>query len=141
VNRLEWEKEFEERFDAIGKKIEDSGMSVSMHPGQYTVLDSPKEDVAERVVKDLDYHEKFPSAPGTGVSNKIILHLGGAYGDKKNAMKRFDGNYIRLNRRILERLVLENDDRSHTMEEALEAAVKRGIPVVHDNLHNEVNRG
>lgn len=139
VNRIEWEKEFEERFNAIGNKIKDSGMRVSMHPGQYTVLNSPKEDVVERAVRDLEYHEKFLSALGTGASNKIILHLGGVYNDKKKAVERFDENYMRLDREVRERLVLENDDRSYTVEEVLEEAVKRRIPVVYDNLHNEVN--
>lgn len=58
-------------------------MRVSMHPGQYTVLNSLKKDVVERAIKDLNYHAKVLDSLGVGESHKIVLHIGEVYNDKK----------------------------------------------------------
>ena len=39
---LPWENRFAEDFSRLGQKIKNSQMRVSLHPGQYTVLNSPK---------------------------------------------------------------------------------------------------
>jgi len=138
VNKLEWWNLFQADFDRIGRKIGDSGMRISMHPGQYTVLNSPDEGVVERAVLDLQYHSRFLDCLGATSRNKIILHLGGVYGDMESAVKRFADNYKNLDQGIKEKLVLENDDRSYDICKVLETAEPLGIPVVYDNLHNEV---
>lgn len=53
-----------------------------MHPGQYTVLNSPDDTVVERAVEDLRYHTRFLDAMGLGQENKTILHVGSVYGNK-----------------------------------------------------------
>ena len=138
VNELEWWELFREDFERIGGKISESGMRVSMHPGQYTVLNSPDRGIVERAVLDLEYHNRFLNCLGATSINKIILHLGGVYGDEKSAMERFAENYKRLEDAIKDKLVLENDDRSYNVCRILETAVPLGIPVVYDNLHNHV---
>ena len=75
VNSLKWWDIFEEKLSALGKKIRDWGIRVSMHPGQYTVLNSPKEDVVIRAIKDLEYHNRFLDGLGLGRESKIILHI------------------------------------------------------------------
>ena len=64
-----------------------------MHPGQYTVLNSPNPEVVERAILDLDYHTKLLSSLGGGQENKMILHIGGGYGDKSQAIERFALSY------------------------------------------------
>jgi UV DNA damage endonuclease len=114
-------------------------MRVSMHPGQYTVLNSPKEDVVERAVEDLIYHNRFLDCLNDGRDSKIILHIGGVYGDKKSAVMRFMDNYKLLDDRIKSRLVIENDDKSFNIKDVLDTGIKLNIPVVYDNLHNATN--
>ena len=53
VNQLEWWNIFKEDFSRIKKKIINSGMRISMHPGQYTVLNSPDEGIVSRAIEDL----------------------------------------------------------------------------------------
>ncbi len=136
VNTLNWDILFEEKFQRIGEKIRENNIRTSMHPGQYTVLNSPNEDVVKRAVDDLEYHNRFLNALGMDKTSKIILHIGGVYGDKKSAIERFEKNYNFLTKEIKDRLIIENDDISYNIGEVLEIGLKNNIPVVYDNLHN-----
>lgn len=135
---LSWQDIFSDKLTTIGDKIRNAGMRVSMHPGQYTVLNSPDKLVAERAIQDLDYHVKVLNSLGVGNEHKIVLHLGGVYGDKDKAKERFVSRYKELNSLIQRRLVVENDDKLFNIRDVLDTAVA-GLPVVYDNLHNAVN--
>lgn len=138
VNSLKWWEEFQEELEQIGNKIKKSKMRVSMHPGQYTVLNSPKEDVVKRATLDLEYHTRFLDSLVVDSTHKIILHVGGVYGNKREAIERFKENYLKLPRTIKNRLVIENDDKSYTIADILMLGESLDIPVVYDNLHNHV---
>jgi len=114
-------------------------MRVSMHPGQYTVLNAQKEDIVQKAIKDLEYHSKFLDALGVNSSNKIILHIGGGYGDKASAMNRFIENFKRLSPSVKNRLVIENDGTTFNIEDVIFVSSKINIPVIFDNLHHECN--
>lgn len=129
VNKLQWWKVFGDKLLSIGLKAQQSGMRLSMHPGQYTVLNSPKADVVERAIKDLEYHTTFLDSLNISSENKIILHIGGVYGDKENAIKRFIDNYKLLDQKIRKRLVIENDDRCFNIEDVLPRFYVHGIPI------------
>lgn len=139
VNTLKWWEVFEKELTALGKKAKQHNMRLSMHPGQYTVLNSPDLDVVKRAMDDLLYHTRFLDAMNLDANNKIILHIGGVYGDKESAMERFIKNYKQLDERIQKRLIIENDDRQYTISEVLEISKKGNIPVVFDNLHHASN--
>jgi UV DNA damage endonuclease len=72
-------------------------------------------------------------------SGKLVLHIGGVYGDKAAAMNTFIQNYLRLPQEIRSRLILENDDKNYTIQEVLSISDEIGAPVVFDNLHHQVN--
>ena len=139
VNTLDWPEIHKETFDRIGAKIRKSGIRVSLHPGEYTVLNSPTEDVVDRSIADLIYHEKILTALGTDTTNKIVLHIGGIFGDKEAAMDRFADNFKRLPGSVQNRLVIENDDRLYNVEDVLILANRLQIPAVYDNLHHAIN--
>lgn len=139
INTLEWWKTFEEELKRLGSKIKGSGMRVSMHPGQYTLLNSPDAAVVNRGIQDLIYHTRFLDALGVDYRNKIILHIGGVYGDKESAVKRFADNWLRLPEQVRERLVIENDERCFNIRDVLQIGTELGISVVFDNLHNSIN--
>lgn len=134
-----WQEDFKDNLTRIGEKIDSANIRVSMHPGQYTVLNSPNEEVLKKAIRDLEYHDDFLSLLNRNSENKIILHIGGVYGDKQNAIERFNQNYKNLDDRIKNRLVIENDDKSYNIDDVLDIAVKNNIPVVYDNLHNKIN--
>ncbi|MBH1941853.1 UV DNA damage repair endonuclease UvsE [Mobilitalea sibirica] len=138
-NQIRWWEEYREVFSAIGDKIIKSGMRVSMHPGQYTVLNAPNPQVVENAIRDLQYHDRFLTALGMDQKCKLVLHIGGVYGDKEKASKAFIHNYGYLPQNIKDRLIIENDDKNYTIEEVLKISHAIGAPVVFDNLHHEVN--
>jgi len=136
---LPWDSLYAEKLDSIAAKIAASGMRVSMHPGQYTVLNSPDSGVVRRAMQDLSYHTCFLDALRLDSTHKIILHVGGKYGDASSALARFAVAYRDLDPAVTRRLVLENDGSIFNISEVLELCARIGAPTVYDNLHNVIN--
>jgi UV DNA damage endonuclease len=139
INDVIWHEYFQKELNEIGKFIKERGMRVSMHPGQYTVLNAQKEDIVAKAIKDLEYHTRFLDSLGMDATHKIILHIGGGYGDKSAAINRFIENFKRLSPAVKNRLVIENDDKIFNINDALFVSNKINIPVIFDNLHHECN--
>jgi UV DNA damage endonuclease len=138
VNQISWWKDYEDELKEIGNKIREANMRVSMHPGQYTVLNSPVEKVARKAVEDLIYHNRLLTSLGMDRTHKLILHIGGSYGDKREAIKNFLRNYQKLPQELKDRLAIENDDKSFHIMDLLMISEQIGAPVVFDNLHHRV---
>lgn len=139
INEIPWHKHFQNELNEIGEYIKKCGMRVSMHPGQYTVLNAEKEEIVAKAIKDLEYHAIFLDSLGVDSSNKIILHIGGGYGDKNAAMNRFIENFKRLSSSVKNRLVIENDGKIFNIDDVLLVSKAINIPVIYDNLHHECN--
>jgi UV DNA damage endonuclease len=110
-----------------------------MHPGQYTVLNSPNERIYESAVRELDYAVSVLDLMGRPAGNKVVLHIGGAYGDKRQALDRWVERYPLLPDHVRARLVIENDDTVFNVHDALYVHERTGVPIVFDNLHHRVN--
>lgn len=136
---FEWESYFKKTFQEIGEFIKSNQMRISMHPGQYTVLNSNKEDVYYQSIKNLQYHTDVLDLMGLDTTAKIQLHVGGVYGNKEKSLKRFIKKYDRLNDQIRNRLIIENDERSYTLDDCILINKKTEIPVVLDIYHHELN--
>ena len=139
ANTIKWWAEFADCLKIIGDLIDKSHMRVSMHPGQYTVLNSIRQDVVEKSIDDLVYHCKFLDSLRCDSTSKIILHVGGVYNDKAKSIQRFLDRYQELDENIKKRLILENDDKSYNIQDVLLISKKTGIPVVYDNFHHKLN--
>ena len=140
INKVPWWKRYERELAALGKRIADAGIRVSMHPGQYTVLNSPRPEIVEASIAELEYHARLLDGLGTDQSSKMVLHIGGLYGGTEQvAMERFSTVAANLPPAVLRRLVVENDDRLFDADEALSVARRLGVPVVFDWLHHQAN--
>lgn len=140
VNTIDWLHDYKDDFDRMKALILDNGMRVSVHPGQYTVINALEERVIVDSIAELEYHAILLDALSGNRNHKMILHVGGIYGDKTAAMQRFIDVYRnRLSDRIKKYLVIENDDRLYTVEDVLEIATQIPVPVVFDNLHHDIN--
>jgi UV DNA damage endonuclease len=141
VNAIPWWDEFAEPLANIGELIRSSGMRVSMHPGQYTVLSSPDPRIVESARADLVFHARLLDALAVDTRHKIVVHVGGAYSDKSAALNRWSTAVRALPDPLRARLVLENDERLFGAEDVLMASASSGVPVVLDVLHHRVYAG
>jgi UV DNA damage endonuclease len=110
-----------------------------MHPGQYTVLNSNRLDVVERSILELEYHTDVLDLMNQDADAKIVLHVGGVYGNKSKAMNRFVQTFQNLSDLIQRRLIIENDERSYTVQDCITIHEMTGVPIVVDNLHHDAN--
>lgn len=138
-NKIHWQAAFEKEFEELGEIIVRSEQRISMHPGQYTVLNSPTQSIVDNAVRDLQYHYDLLQLLAPDKNSNIVLHAGGGYGDKQAALNRFEKNFNQLPEKVASCIVLENDDRIFNIEEVLSLGQKLSCPVVYDNLHNQVN--
>lgn len=139
INNLKWWEKYKGSLDKIGKFVVGNDMRISMHPGQYTILNSPKSEVVDRAIKDIEYHCRFLDSLNVDYSNKIVIHGGGVYGNKDEAMERFIENFQRISDSAKKRIVLENDERCFNIEDILYMAKSVEVPVIFDNLHHACN--
>jgi UV DNA damage endonuclease len=139
INKVPWRATLRSELEAIGRLVRAKGLRVSMHPGQFTVLNSPRPEVVAGSVDELEYHAAFLDALAIDDTHKIVIHLGGVYDDKPRSLKRFMDNYASLHHRIRARLVIENDERCYTVADALGVAKAVGSPVVFDVFHHRWN--
>jgi UV DNA damage endonuclease len=135
---FDWNNLFGSHLVKIGEKIKSIGLRVSMHPGQYTVLNSPHENVVIDSVRDLAWHADFLDTLNVGSSSKIVLHIGGIYKDKSASISRFIDNFSRLPTNIQKRIVLENDEKNYNIEDVLDVCAKLNVPAVLDVFHHEL---
>jgi UV DNA damage endonuclease len=138
INPGLWKTETEDLFIEIGGLITDSGMAVSLHPGQYMVLNSPSEQVYDAALRDLDYHSTVFELMRLPDSAKIIVHCGGKYGDKDRSLSLFLERLKKLPARIINRIAVENDERVCGVEDIYRIYEQTGVPCVYDVFHNEV---
>lgn len=128
----------QEELKEIGRFVQANQMRVSLHPDHFTLLNSPHPEVLEASLRDLDYHVKIIEGMGLGFETKLVLHVGGKYQDRAQAVARFKEGFATLPPSIKDRLTLENDDRSFTAREVLEICEELHIPMVLDLHHHHI---
>jgi UV DNA damage endonuclease len=133
--RLDWRQRFAAPLDRIAAYAAEHDLRLSMHPGQYTVLNAIKAEVVENALAELEYHAHVLDAVA-GEAGTITLHVGGAYGDPDAAKERAAQAATRLSDRARGRLTLEHDDTIFDLDDTLEVADAIGVPVVFDIHHH-----
>jgi len=121
-----------------GLTIRQLGIRVDMHPGQYTVLNSPDEKVVKNAMRDLIYHVGVLDEMGLDATAKVQIHLGGVYGDREASLARFVARARLLPETIRRRLVIENDERSYGLADCLRVAEAVRLPVLLDVYHHSL---
>jgi UV DNA damage endonuclease len=124
VNQTRWWEEFADRLAEIGVLMD--GMSISAHPGQYTVLGSAREEVVEASLAELEYQALLLRSFGLDTSHKLAIHLTGT-------PERFVAAAERLSPDTRARLVVENDERF-----SLDDVLSLDFPVVFDAFHHQL---
>ena len=120
----------------LGKKIKEYNIRVTFHPDLFNVLNSDKPEVVIRTYRDLYFHTLILDTMKLSNDSVIVLHGGGVYGNKPKYMQKWVENYEKLPENIRNRVVLENDETSYSIEDVLEINKKTQVPIVFDVFHH-----
>jgi len=135
----DWAAEHGDGLREVGVLARELGIRLSMHPGQYINPGSPRPEVVERSLAELNYVTRVLGLLGAA-DGVAVLHMGGAYADKPASAARFV-EAMRSEEQILRYLALENDERIWTVVEVLTTARALGIPAIMDAFHHALNPG
>jgi UV DNA damage endonuclease len=132
-------------FRAIRDELERAGrmpIRLSTHPGPFNKMAGTGATL-ENTIRDLEIHAQLFDLMGLPPShwNKINIHVGGAYGDKSESLRRFAENFKRLSKGLQKRLTVENDDKPglYTVADLMPLHEATGIPIVFDYFHHRLH--
>jgi UV DNA damage endonuclease len=124
---------------AFGARARDLGIRLTTHPSQYIVLNSENEVTQRAAARDVELQAALMDAMGMGPESVCVLHVGGIAGGRDAALERFERGFELLSEAGRSRLIVENDDRTFSLEDALEVHRRTGVRVVWDILHHHCN--
>lgn len=133
--------ECREGLAALGRTARERGIRLGLHPSQYVLLSALDPAITAKGIADVDAQAELLDAMEQGPEAVVVLHLGGAYGDRDAAMRRFAASFPRLSEAGRRRLVIENDETIYTVEDCLRVHEAIGLPVVFDHQHHLLNPG
>lgn len=131
-------KYFKKDLEYIGKLIKDNNLRVDAHPDQFNVINSDRENVVENTLRTLNMQVDLFEAMNYE-QGKLVIHIGGAKGGKDIALDRFINNLKNVPKRITDRLILENDDKTFNAKEVLQICERTNLPMVFDIHHHNCN--
>ncbi|AVL94576.1 putative UV-damage endonuclease [Moumouvirus australiensis] len=143
LSENDYELDFvKDKLKIIGKYAKKCGHRLTMHPGQFCQLGSPNEKVIEQSFIDLKNHAKLLQMLGYKPSDGsvLIIHGGGTFGNKKEALERWKNNFLKLPPEIRDYIALENDENSYGIMDLLPFCEELKIPFCVDLFHNRVSK-
>jgi len=132
--------------DSCRATIAQTGIRISMHPGQFCVLESDNETVVENTITELNWHGWLLDTLGLprNYYTPINTHIYTSSIEREAVVERFIKNYHLLDNSVKTRLTVENNDKGRYWncegliklhQELLDKNIN--IPLCFDNLHNK----
>ncbi|EIW83196.1 UV-endonuclease UvdE [Coniophora puteana RWD-64-598 SS2] len=122
----------------VGALARKYGHRLTTHPGQFTQLGSPRDEVVRASIRELEYHTQMLGLIGMGPDSVMIIHGGGVYGDKEPTLQRLHKNISELPSAVRARLVLENDELCYNAADLLPICKSLQVPLVFDYHHDQL---
>lgn len=138
VQTADWQTPFTTQWDTIAALIHDHQMRISMHPGQFTLVNTPNDALFAATTAELVHHVRLLERLNLDPRHKIQIHVGGIYGDKAASLERFAARWETLPASVKARLVIENDDRLFSVADCRWLHTRIETPIIFDNLHHEL---
>lgn len=118
---------------------ENPQIRVDFHPDHFVLLNSPKADILTQSMQTLNIHRRLLKGFGLKPTHRCVLHVGGGYQDKEKALEQFIHNWGLIPVKLQSMIMLENDDKTFTLQDTLYLCEKLGIPFVFDLHHHDAN--
>lgn len=119
-------------------EIKKFNIRITMHPGQYVVLSTYKKTILKRSLEEIWYHFWVLDQFELDYNSTVVIHAGGAYGNKKEAMNNLI-NVFKKNKWLKTRLSLENDEKIYNAQDILKICEILDIPFTFDYFHHRLN--
>jgi UV DNA damage endonuclease len=100
-----------DELERLAARARDLGLRLSTHPGQYTVLNARDPAIVELALAEVEQSAALLDRLGAGLEGSVVVHVGGEYGNRTEALDRWALAWDRLSDRARARLGLENDER------------------------------
>jgi UV DNA damage endonuclease len=120
----------------VGRLARAQDLRLSFHPSQYIVLNSDNEQLTKKSIADLESQAEMLDLMECGPEAVLVIHVGGAYGDRPSGCDRWCATWNRLSERVKRRLVLENDDIRFSAADVLSIHERTGVRCVFDYQHH-----
>jgi UV DNA damage endonuclease len=75
VNKFDWQEYYRAKFEVIGDYIRKNDFRISVHPDQFTLINSLSNDIFERSKRELQYHADLLDCLNLDFSAKIQIHV------------------------------------------------------------------
>ena len=120
----------------LGRLAREADIRLSFHPSQFIVLNSENDELTRKSMWDLDSQAEILDRMEAGPEAILVVHVGGAYGDRASGCERWIRNWSRLSEPVQRRLVLENDDIRFSSADVLKIHEGTGVKCVFDYQHH-----
>ncbi len=120
----------------VGRLAREQDLRLSFHPSQFIVLNSENEDLTRKSMWDLESQAEMLDLMECGPEAVLVVHVGGAYGDRESGWRRWVATWPRLGEPVRRRLVLENDDIRYSAADVLKVHEATGVKCVWDYQHH-----
>jgi UV DNA damage endonuclease len=120
----------------LGRIARAQDLRLSFHPSQYIVLNSDNDQLTQKSIADLESQAEMLDLMECGPEAVLVVHVGGAYGDRPSGCSRWCATWNRLSERVKRRLVLENDDIRFSAADVLSIHERTGVRCVFDYQHH-----
>ncbi len=120
----------------LGRLAREADIRLSFHPSQFIVLNSENDELTQKSMSDLDSQAEMLDLMECGPEAVLVVHVGGAYGDRASGRQRWIKTWARLSEPVRRRLVLENDDIRYSSADVLAIHEQTGVKCVFDYQHH-----
>lgn len=122
--------------ERVGRLAREADIRLSFHPSQFVVLNSENETLTKKSMWDLESQAEMLDRMDCGPEAVLVVHVGGAYGDRESGWRRWAKTWKRLSEPVRRRLVLENDDVRYSAADVLKVHEATGVKCVWDYQHH-----
>jgi UV DNA damage endonuclease len=124
------------RLETLGKLFRESGIRVTTHPGQFTVLSSDRDEVVQNSIRELEYHAWVFDMMGFEQTTHYAINI---HGGKADRSERLIDVIKTLPANVKNRLTLENDEKCYNVKQLIQIHEVTGVPIVLDSHHYNFN--
>lgn len=141
--------QFKKQLKEIGDYVNKHNHRITMHPDPYLTLGSGNNQTIINNYRVLFMHAKTLDLMNLSHNSTIIIHGGGVYDDKKKTIKLWVNNFNKLPMMIKQRIILENDEFSYSIQNVLDISkqikpydkykninCEYKLPIVFDYFHH-----